>query len=46
MIKYRFLVEHRKIVYAFLVAINRLPETETIMLDQIIVEKLRAEING
>ncbi len=44
MIKYKLDESHYTVAFAFLAAINRLPETEMILLDQIIVDKLRKEL--
>lgn len=46
LIKYRLDESYYPIAFAFLVAIDRLPLEESILLDQVIVQKLREELNG
>jgi hypothetical protein len=46
MLKYKLDKSHYNVAFCFLVAINRLPESEMILLDQIVVDKLRKELNG
>ena len=41
LIKYKLDKSHYPVAFAFLVKINRLPEDQSIMLDQIVVQKLR-----
>lgn len=41
LLKYKIDSSHFPVLFAFLVQLNRLPEEEAIMLDQIVVQQLR-----
>jgi len=46
MIKYKLDSSHYNVAFVFLVALNRLPESEVILLDQFVIQQLREELNG